>query len=239
MTEVLETALKPLLKHIVREVAAEFMEEWKASVAHQPPHGAPNDGFLLTSRETAKRLAISERHLLQLTRTGQLPCVRVGKCVRYKIDTILEWLREAERMEHTAAVKRNESEQSASKQRVSASPGRKLNRTARPKPAGLPGENEPVPSRRSLHVRQLTSNVRPQELPGEKRISPLSKLLTEIGIERSSLPPITNGELTRIAEVDIHTLHGWQYLRRSLPEEAINRLKNFFLRAVTEQQTEA
>jgi hypothetical protein len=75
----------------------------------------------------------------------------------------------------------------------------------------------------------------PQEVKSEERISPLSVLLSELGIDRSSLSPITNGDLMRIAEVDISTMHGWQYLNRPLPEEAMNRLKNHFRRLVTER----
>lgn len=81
---------------------------------------------------------------------------------------------------------------------------------------------------RSPNVRQSASNAKPQEVKTEERVSPFSVLLSEHGIERSRLGPITNGELMRIAEVDIATMHGWQYLNRSLPTEAISRLTDHF-----------
>src|SRR5262245_36753743 len=97
MTHELTSALSQLLKNVVREVAADLIKEWKASTSPQSPLKTPVDGvLLLTPLETAERLAISERLLFQLTRSGQLPCVRVGKCVRYSIETIHKWVREAE-----------------------------------------------------------------------------------------------------------------------------------------------
>jgi excisionase family DNA binding protein len=100
MSEDLESALRQLLKNVVQEVAADLLEEWKASARHHLPQSTPSDvGFLLTPRETAKRLAISERHLHRLTQSGHLPCVRVGKCVRYNVETIQNWVRETESSE--------------------------------------------------------------------------------------------------------------------------------------------
>ena len=39
--------------------------------------------LLLTSREAAKALAISERKLWELTNCGIIPVVRIGRAVRY------------------------------------------------------------------------------------------------------------------------------------------------------------
>ncbi len=59
-----------------------------------------------------------------------------------------------------------------------------------------------------------------QESEDEDRRNPFAELLAEVGIDRSSLPRLTNGELMRISETDIVTYHGWMYLKRPLPEEA-------------------
>lgn len=40
--------------------------------------------------------------------------------------------------------------------------------------------------------------------------------------------PVTNGELKRIAEVDIPAMHGWLYLGRELPEAALEKLRRHF-----------
>lgn len=50
---------------------------------------------LLTSRQTAELLAISERTLWTLTRDGTIPAVRLGRSVRYRsidIETALRSL---------------------------------------------------------------------------------------------------------------------------------------------------
>ena len=39
---------------------------------------------------------------------------------------------------------------------------------------------------------------------------------------------MTNGDLMRIAETDVVTMHGWQYLKRSLPEAERQRLEKYF-----------
>jgi excisionase family DNA binding protein len=50
----------------------------------------------LRPREAAEVLGISERFLWELTRTGVIPCVRLGKgkrkAVLYPISTLREWL---------------------------------------------------------------------------------------------------------------------------------------------------
>ena len=53
-------------------------------------------------------------------------------------------------------------------------------------------------------------------------------MLKEIGVDRTSLPALTNGDLRRIAEVDIPTMHGWLYLNRELPTEAMEKLRRHF-----------
>jgi len=234
MTDDLESALKQLLKNVVREVAAGVVKELKASVPHQAPPSTPTDGgFLLKPRETAKRLAISERHLFQLTRTGQLPCVRVGKCVRYNIETIQKWVRDTESPEPPPRSERDDFKQTLT---ASESPRRMPKRPTRQKKRVPASEKGSVPEQCSPNVRHRVSNGKPKEVQSKERISPLSVLLSELGIARGSLPPITNGELMRIAEVDIATMHGWQYLDKPLPAEAMNRLTNHFRCLVTERQ---
>lgn len=50
----------------------------------------------LRPREAAKALGISPRHLWQLTKDGQIPCVRVGtgkrKTVLYPVADLQTWL---------------------------------------------------------------------------------------------------------------------------------------------------
>jgi len=48
--------------------------------------------LLLTPREAAKALAISPRKLWAMTASGEIPHVRIGRCVRYPVDDLREWI---------------------------------------------------------------------------------------------------------------------------------------------------
>jgi len=47
---------------------------------------------LLTSRETAKALRISEKTLYTLTKSGDIQAVRFGRAVRYDPDVLKRWI---------------------------------------------------------------------------------------------------------------------------------------------------
>jgi excisionase family DNA binding protein len=49
--------------------------------------------MLLTSRQAARLLAISERTLYTFTKAGAIPVVRIGRAVRYGTDDLREWIR--------------------------------------------------------------------------------------------------------------------------------------------------
>ena len=53
--------------------------------------------MLLTSREAAKLLNISERTLWQVTRDGKLPCIRIGRAVRYDFHDLHAFIAERKR----------------------------------------------------------------------------------------------------------------------------------------------
>ncbi|MBL6707241.1 MAG: helix-turn-helix domain-containing protein [Planctomycetaceae bacterium] len=53
-----------------------------------PPTPTP----LLTVRETADVLRVSERTLWTLTNSGELPSVRVGRSVRYDQNDLAAWI---------------------------------------------------------------------------------------------------------------------------------------------------
>lgn len=48
--------------------------------------------LLLTSREAAKLLCISERKLWELTDRGELPAVRVDRVKRYDPSDLRQWI---------------------------------------------------------------------------------------------------------------------------------------------------
>ena len=58
---------------------------------------------LLRTKEAAVYLAISDRKLWELTNTGELPHLRIGRSVRYCPEDLEQWIteqREKERIRH-------------------------------------------------------------------------------------------------------------------------------------------
>lgn len=51
-----------------------------------------NSKLLLTARETAAMLSISERKLWNLTNENEIPAIRIGRAVRYSIDDLEQWI---------------------------------------------------------------------------------------------------------------------------------------------------
>ena len=48
--------------------------------------------LLLSSSEAAKALSISERSLWTLTKTEQIPCIKLGRSIRYSVDSLKDWI---------------------------------------------------------------------------------------------------------------------------------------------------
>ncbi len=231
-----ETALQQLLKTVITEAAIEVLREHRVMDRPQPSISSSalsDDCSLLRPSEVAKRLAISERHLNKLTRTGVVPCVRVGQCVRYSTETIRQWIRESESAEQVQA-------QSIATKRTPALTAieSRVTQKLTPKLTAPRGRTTTTaePAQKQRKKAESIISVRPKESQSEDRPNPFSAFLKELGVERTSLGPLTNGELRRIAEVDIATFHGWMYRNRELPEAALNKLRQHFLPSVNDEQ---
>jgi len=48
--------------------------------------------ILLTAADAAKALSISARSLWTLTHRGEIPCVRIGRSVRYSVADLQAWV---------------------------------------------------------------------------------------------------------------------------------------------------
>ena len=48
--------------------------------------------LLLKPHDAAKMLSFSERKLFDLTKSGDVPCIRVGRLVRYSIADLKTWI---------------------------------------------------------------------------------------------------------------------------------------------------
>jgi excisionase family DNA binding protein len=216
-----------MLKSVVREVADELLTERQFSgPINKPQQVDQPDRFLLRAGEAADRLAISERHLWKITSDGLLPCVRVGRLVRYSVESIEQWIRESESAdapETRPTVARKKRQPTSKPPTQSRNPKRKKS----PKQAAAKSMNAVTSKRPKKKPTTLRHHNGPKT-EDEKRLNPFDMLLKEIGVERDDLPALTNGDLMRIAEVDIPTLHGWIYLNRELPEEALEKLRCHF-----------
>lgn len=51
--------------------------------------------LLLTPRQAAKALAISEKSLYTYTKNGLIPCVRIGHAKRYALADLQAWIQRA------------------------------------------------------------------------------------------------------------------------------------------------
>jgi excisionase family DNA binding protein len=54
--------------------------------------GSGSTPLLLTPTQAAQALAISPRKLWSMTTGGELPHVRMGRCVRYPLDDLRRWI---------------------------------------------------------------------------------------------------------------------------------------------------
>ena len=61
-------------------------------IGHIAPDGSAPAVLLLTPAQASRSLAISRRKLWAMTANGEIPHIRVGRCVRYPIDALREWL---------------------------------------------------------------------------------------------------------------------------------------------------
>lgn len=227
MSNDFELAFRQLLKAVIREVAVELLSDQGLLYRKQSQQPTIEDGpFLLSSREAAKRLSISERHLFSLTKSGGLPCVRVGTRVLYSVETIKQWIRESE----ASAMKQVEVTTETGDRAAPSALANSRSQPAAKLAAKGSSAKKATPVTKSKPKRK--SEAAPQSDPKNDEIedppNPFSDLLNEIGVSRSSVPPQTNGGLRRIAEVDIATFHGWMYLKKELPEAALNKLRKHF-----------
>lgn len=61
--------------------------------AYQKPKDI--DPLLLSPRQASRALAISERTLWSLTKSGAVPHIRIGKLVRYPVDGLKKYIEQA------------------------------------------------------------------------------------------------------------------------------------------------
>lgn len=246
-------ALEAMLTSVAKEAAAEAIRQFRTEEQRCKQDGEASR-LLLRSHEAAEQLAISHATLERLTRSGEIPCVRLGRSIRYSTEALRDRIRQKELSGKDDRALRADNKVGTHQRLIGGSVppkpehGQKIEATARKDkkakaaPVSKSRETEPDNKRGSKKTARTGSEVesrgssrnlqrqkekfKPDE---ERRIGPFDLLLKEIGVERDVLPPLTNGDLMRIAKVDTPTLHGWQWHNRALPDEAFNRLKDHFI----------
>lgn len=58
------------------------------------PSPTPDATRLLTAEDLAERWSVPKTHPLRLAREGKLPCVRLGKYVRFRVEDIVTFERD-------------------------------------------------------------------------------------------------------------------------------------------------
>ncbi|QEG37729.1 helix-turn-helix domain-containing protein [Bythopirellula goksoeyrii] len=208
-------AIATMLRSTITQTIREFLAENGASRSN-PRQGdfASVDNHtckLYTGDEVADLLGVSRRHVHSLTKNGKLPSVRLGTRVRYRQSTLAEWLAQ---QEATPQQARHERTTSNVRKTTSASKSRTVKELARKSNAKADCSSKSNP------------RGKPQQADNSAKefVGGLQILARSLGVDYESLPRMTNGDIRRIADVEIAILHGWQYLGRELPPEALENV---------------
>lgn len=94
VAEILVPAIKQAIQSVNEEgtkVTGRQGTSKNASMAHQK---LPDDqGLLLTSKETAKLLKLSEKTIYNMHTSGQMPApIRIGAAVRWSLEALNSWI---------------------------------------------------------------------------------------------------------------------------------------------------
>ena len=141
--------------------------------------------FLLKAREAAQHLAFSERYLYQLTASGELPCVRIGKLVRYSVETLRKWIQDLESAEHPPLPRKGQPKRPAVQPRQVPVPRAASKHR-------YPAEKKPVSAREPRAVQGSAKTVSDRshsDVESAERCSRLSQFLKGKGITRSTAAP--------------------------------------------------
>jgi predicted DNA-binding transcriptional regulator AlpA len=204
--------LRAFFVSILADAAMEVLPalaQASAAGVGDPVPSTNRPGELLRPRQAAKLLNISERSLWALSNAGQVPCVRIGRSVRYDPVALDKWISEASFPQTNGA-------------RL-ASPASRERPTAQ---VDCGSVSQPNRRRRTVQVRV------PRKPNGKKRVNSRSSqdqagqrprdvcafFADRLGLKLARPAGLTNGELMRAAGVDVATYHSWICHRGELPE---------------------
>jgi excisionase family DNA binding protein len=228
----LESAFRAMLKEVVVEALKEFVPSQSKSSQQMTDSHINTSPSLLRVRDAARLLQVSERTLWNLTDNGNIPCIHVGRAVRYDPAAIREW------------ISRSQSSRAGQMDRVES--GEPKPAGARPKAPTAHGDSPVVRFRRLTNQAQPTRVKRQRRRPSATKAAPppsttaegqsrdvFALIASRLGVDRDKLPQCTNGQLMRAADLDIATYHGWVYHGKDLPAGALDKLISFFAAELT------
>lgn len=217
-------SLESLLHNLLKSAFLEALQEHQLAAPPaelKPTNGNASvaSGGLLTIADVAEWLAISDRQVHKLTRNEGLPCLKIGRLVRYDADSVRAWLAEQGGPEPglPTPARRTTPRKAAVKKETRRSDA------ATPRPPKKAGNRRPQKASRK------PSAHKPTPAEEERPPSRLQLLAESLGVDYAALGPVTNGDVRQAMGVDIPTCHSWTYLNRDLPEEAMDRLKDWLL----------
>ena len=112
LLQLLSSGLRPQLADIEKRLSAlehEYLASGRRASPHEKEVGTRCIN-LLKPEQAADRLALSPRKLWSLTNDGTVPCIRIGRSVRYCPEQLRRWIEGA-----TAPVERAHPERPASR----------------------------------------------------------------------------------------------------------------------------
>jgi excisionase family DNA binding protein len=181
----------------------------KAAFAGEEP---PSNVNLMVSRaQAAKLLQVSIGTIDRLKREERMPQPnRIGRAVRWNRAELLAWV-------DAGCPDCNEWSYDAGHSNFAQVGGGKTDRLVE-----LPRARQ---TKKSKALRPRSKKRQETEDTSSGRKSRFEQFIRTIGLDYEKLPSFTNGKIRELAEVDIPTLHKWQYKSGELPEAAIELLK--------------
>jgi excisionase family DNA binding protein len=173
---------------------------------------------LLRPREAAKRMSVSERTLWKLVTSGQIPCVRIGRSVRYDPAALRRWINHSQSSPATVDIDDLRITVEEERRGVEVI-SRSAPRTNRQRNGDAIRADKAEPKGRAKGAKDRVDE-RPRSAP--------AFFAKRLGLPPEQFPRFTNGDLMRAADVDIATMHNWIYRGGELPEANFKKLEEIF-----------
>jgi len=167
----------------------------------------PDELHLMVSRlQASELLQLSTRTIDNLKREGLMPQpVRIGRAVRWNRAELVAWVDAGCPDCNESKLKSKIAEASVIRTRQNRS------------------SKQDSPSSQGRKLKQKTRRVT-REKPS-KLDTPFHKYLISIGLDCTKLPAFTNGQIRKLAELDLPSIHGWLHKGRELPARAGELMK--------------